>query len=326
MNPQRPGINPQETSATPLVSVCMTTYNHEAYLSRAIESVLAQETAFDVELVLGEDCSTDATRSICEDYAARYPDRIRLVTSAENVGWRANYRRTFEACRGKYVAYLDGDDWWSDPRKLQKQADVLEADPGCGMCYTAAERFWAAENRTEPDYPAHYTDFDHLSYSLTICNCATLARRELIARYYAEVRPEEHPEWLTDDAPMWLWFSVRSRIAFLPDTTAVHRRLPDSVSHSRAYQRQIAFSDSILDIDLWFEAHYGTGRNRFRLERRRASVAWWVLSWNGGVGEYLARWWRDVRRCPRLLFCPEGPGLLVKKILFRRDKNNRKNR
>ena len=141
MNPQRPGINPQETSATPLVSVCMTTYNHEAYLSRAIESVLAQETAFDVELVLGEDCSTDATRSVCEDYAARYPDRIRLVTSAENVGWRANYRRTFEACRGKYVAYLDGDDWWSDPRKLQKQADVLEADPECGMCYTAAERF-----------------------------------------------------------------------------------------------------------------------------------------------------------------------------------------
>ena len=61
------------------------------------------------------------------------------------------------------------------------------------MCYTAAERFWSAENRTEPDYPAHYTDFDHLSYSLTICNCATLARREPIARYYAEVRPEEHP-------------------------------------------------------------------------------------------------------------------------------------
>ena len=89
---------------TPLVSVCMTTYNHERYLPQAIESVLEQRTTFGVELVLGEDCSTDSTRTVCERYAARYPDRIRLVTSDHNVGWRANYRRTFEACRGKYVA------------------------------------------------------------------------------------------------------------------------------------------------------------------------------------------------------------------------------
>ena len=109
----------------PLVSVCMTTYNHEAYLAQAIESVLAQQTSFGVELVVGEDCSTDRTAAICREYAAKYPDRIRLVTSPENVGWRANYRRTFEACRGKYVAYCDGDDWWSDPRKLQMQADLL---------------------------------------------------------------------------------------------------------------------------------------------------------------------------------------------------------
>ena len=313
--------------SNPVVSVCMTTYNHAPYLAQAIEGVLAQRTSFDVELVLSDDCSTDGTAAVCADYAARYPDRIRLVTGASNVGWRANYRRTFEACRGNYVAYCDGDDFWSDPFKLQKQVDLLESDLSCGMCYTRSERRieTTAERWIYPSRGA-LCDFDGLLFDNTVENCTAVARRELIGRYYAEVRPEEHPQWLTDDAPMWLWFSVRSRIAFLPDTTAVHRRLPDSVSHSRAYQRQIAFSDSILDIDLWFEAHYGTGRNRFRLERRRASVAWWVLSWNGGVGEYLARWWRDVRRCPRLLFCPEGPGLLVKKILFRRDKNNRKNR
>ena len=65
--------------------------------------MLAQQTSFGVELVVGEDCSTDRTAAICREYAAKYPDRIRLVTSPENVGWRANYRRTFEACRGKYV-------------------------------------------------------------------------------------------------------------------------------------------------------------------------------------------------------------------------------
>ena len=70
----------------PLVSVCMTTYNHEPYIAEAIESVLAQQTSFGVELVVGEDCSTDRTAAICREYAAKYPDRIRLVTSPENVG------------------------------------------------------------------------------------------------------------------------------------------------------------------------------------------------------------------------------------------------
>ena len=304
----------------PLVSVCMTTYNHEAYLAQAIESVLAQQTSFGVELVLGDDCSTDSTAAICREYAAKYPGRVRFVTGQRNVGWRANYRRTFEACRGKYVAYCDGDDWWSDPRKLQMQADLLESDPSCGMCYTRASNYYQNTGLTEPDHEEHFTDFDHLLCRLTIANCATLARRDLIARYYAEVRPDEHPEWLTDDAPMWLWFAACRRVRYLPAITAVHRRLPQSVSHSTEYPRRIAFCDSLMDISLWFDARYGARRNRFRILRRRSSVALWVLSWNGSVGEYLARWRRDVAACPRLLFCPEGCGLLVKKILFRRKK------
>ena len=219
---------------TPLVSVCMTTYNHEAYLRQAVESILAQETSFDVELVLGDDCSADSTAAICREYAAKYPGRVRFVTGQRNVGWRANYRRTFEACRGKYVAYCDGDDWWSDPRKLQMQVDLLESDPSCGMCYTRASNYYQNTGLTEPDHEEHFTDFDRLLCRLTIANCATLARRDLIARYYAEVRPDEHPEWLTDDAPMWLWFAVCSRVRYLPAITAVHRRDGREVAHTAA--------------------------------------------------------------------------------------------
>lgn len=304
----------------PLVSVCMTTYNHAAYIAQAIESVLAQQTSFGVELLLGEDCSTDRTGEICREYTEKYPDRIRLVTSPENVGWRRNYRRTFEACRGRYVAYLDGDDWWTDPEKLQTQVDLLESDPACGMCCTAAVDFYEATGLRKPYPPERYTDFDLLLLRTTVANCTTLARRELIARYYAEVRPEEHPEWQTDDWPMWLWFAVRSRIRFIDRATAVHRRLPESVSHTPSHVKRIAFRDSLMGISLWFDARYGAGRNRFRILRERSGVALWVLSWEGTVGEYLARWRRDVWECPRLLLCPEGPGLLVKKILFRRKK------
>lgn len=304
----------------PLVSVCMTTYNHEAYLAQAIESVLAQQTSFGVELVLGDDCSTDSTAAICREYAAKYPGRVRFVTGQRNVGWRANYRRTFEACRGKYVAYCDGDDWWSDPRKLQMQADLLESDPSCGMCYTRASNYYQNTGLTEPDHEEHFTDFDHLLCRLTIANCATLARRDLIARYYAEVRPDEHPEWLTDDAPMWLWFAAESRIAWLDAETAVHRMLPQSVSQSGLYRKRIAFCDSLMDTSLWFDARYGAGRHRYRLLCRRSDVALWVLSYHGPVGEYLARWWRDVRRTPLLVFDAAGYGLLVKKWLRRQPK------
>jgi glycosyltransferase involved in cell wall biosynthesis len=115
------------------VSVALTTYNHERFIGQAIESVLMQETDFLVELVIGEDCSTDDTRAIVRKYADRYPDQIRLLLSERNRGAFANFVTTLNACRGQYVALLDGDDYWTDPRKLQKQVDLLQAHPECSM-------------------------------------------------------------------------------------------------------------------------------------------------------------------------------------------------
>ena len=109
----------------PLLSVCMTTYNHERYIAQAIESVLGQRTTFAVEVVVGEDCSTDSTLRICREYESRYPDRVRVITSESNVGMHENYRRTIEACRGRYIAMLDGDAWLSDENKLEMQVDKL---------------------------------------------------------------------------------------------------------------------------------------------------------------------------------------------------------
>jgi len=216
-------------NAEPLVSVCMTAYNHAPYIGRAIEGVLSQRTTFAVELVLSDDCSTDGTGAICRDYAARYPDRIRLLTGDVNVGMRANYRRTIEACRGRYVAMCDGDDWWCDPLKLQRQVEALEADPACGLSYTRSERRFEATGERRR-YPAGelFCDFDRLLFDNTVENCTAVARRELILRYYAEVRPEEHPEWLTDDAPMWIWFAACSRIRASEEVTVARKRQPES--------------------------------------------------------------------------------------------------
>jgi glycosyltransferase involved in cell wall biosynthesis len=120
------------------VSVAMTTYNQEKFIAQAIESVLMQATDFPVELVIGEDCSTDGTRRIVRAYAEKYPKVIRALLRERNLGMNKNAIATFEACRGEFIAVLEGDDYWTDPRKLQKQVALMEQNPRCSMCATAA--------------------------------------------------------------------------------------------------------------------------------------------------------------------------------------------
>ncbi len=120
---------------SPAVSVCMITYNQERFIRDAIEGVLMQKTDFSFELVIGEDFSTDATRALCESYAKDHPGIIRLLPSDKNHGWLPNFIRTLEACSGTYIATCDGDDYWTDPLKLQKQFDFMESNPGYVMSY-----------------------------------------------------------------------------------------------------------------------------------------------------------------------------------------------
>jgi len=117
-----------------IVSVCMITYNHGSYIKEAIEGVLAQKTNFPIELVIGEDCSIDSTRSICETYLQKHADIINLLPSKKNNGLMPNFIRTLEACKGKYIALCEGDDYWTDPLKLQKQVDFLDANDDFSIC------------------------------------------------------------------------------------------------------------------------------------------------------------------------------------------------
>lgn len=118
----------------PLVSVAMTAYNSEAWLSRALDSVLRQQTPFAIEIVIGDDCSKDKTVAVARSYAERHPDVIRVLERAKNLGMQRNFYDTFENCRGKYIAWLDADDYWTDPEKLAIQVQLLESDPTVGAC------------------------------------------------------------------------------------------------------------------------------------------------------------------------------------------------
>lgn len=118
----------------PLVSVILIAYNQRRYIRQAIESVLAQETSFSYELLIGDDASDDGTGGIVAEYAQAYPDRVRAFIRPENLGAARNAVLLLQQARGELIASLEGDDYWIDPQKLEKQAAFLRESPGFIGC------------------------------------------------------------------------------------------------------------------------------------------------------------------------------------------------
>lgn len=146
----------------PLVSISCITYNHELFIREAIDSFLMQETNFDFEIVIGDDCSSDKTPEILQDYASRYPTIIRLLECEKNLGSEVNFLRTIEACHGKYIALCEGDDFWISPQKLQLQVDFLNTNASYSLCATDYETLIDTEiantaHRKSVALEQHYT-------------------------------------------------------------------------------------------------------------------------------------------------------------------------
>jgi hypothetical protein len=125
--PAAPGV--------PLLSILCLTYNHEAYIARALQSFLEQVADFEIEIVVADDCSTDGTRAIVEQFRERAGERLRLLTTPVNLGVTRNFRRAHEACRGQYIAFCEGDDFWRGASKLRVQVAFLDAHPDVVITY-----------------------------------------------------------------------------------------------------------------------------------------------------------------------------------------------
>jgi glycosyltransferase involved in cell wall biosynthesis len=113
----------------------MITYNHAPYIRAALDSALSQRTSFPYEIVVGDDASTDGTREILQEYAEANPGRLRLVLHDRNIGMIANQNAAFAACSGEYIAMLEGDDYWTDDSKLERQLAAMREHPGCLLSF-----------------------------------------------------------------------------------------------------------------------------------------------------------------------------------------------
>ena len=215
---------------TVVVSVCLLAYNHARYIRQALDSALAQQADFPWEICLGEDESGDGTREICREYAARHPERIRLFerrrADAILIGGRPtgryNLLETLKACRGRYIALLDGDDYWLSPLKLQRQVDFLESHPEIAVCGHRVRCIDAAggphaELSLPPPGKNRCTTHDLLERNF-LATCSVMYRARLFG---------EFPPWFsrvrTGDWAMHLLNSLHGDIAYLDEELAAYR-------------------------------------------------------------------------------------------------------
>lgn len=122
-----------------MVSICCLTYNQEAYIAQTLQSFMDQVTDFPFEVLIHDDASTDKTADIIRQFEAKYPDIIKPIYQTENQhskNVRISFTYQYPRATGKYIAMCEGDDYWIDPHKLQKQVDYMEAHPDCTLCFT----------------------------------------------------------------------------------------------------------------------------------------------------------------------------------------------
>lgn len=219
-----------------ILSVCVRTHNQERFIREALNSVLCQKTTFPFEIIISDDASSDGTISILQEYQQRHPDKIRLLLSETNLGGPANLKHVIEASNAKYITCLDGDDFYTDEYKLQKQVDFLDAHSEYAACF---HNTWYADevgNLTglfnRPDFHAVHDAHEFIRERWFVPIHSAVLRREYI----------EFPDWyntvMNDDYVVHLSVAKHAPYYFIPDVMVAYRRHSENTS--------IAYRDLIL--------------------------------------------------------------------------------
>jgi glycosyltransferase involved in cell wall biosynthesis len=271
----------------PTLSIVMIAYDMERFIRQAIDSVLAQRVDFDYELVIGEDRSTDRTREIILEYAARWPDRIRPILRDVNLGMNRNFVETLRQARGRFVALLDSDDYWTSPDKLQRQMDFLRSHPECSICFH--NTLVVYEDGSVPTHPFHVARPEHLisrRVPKPISTLADLAAGNFIQTGSVMFRaglydalPDWYLEMPTFDWPLHVLNAEHGSIGYIDELLGAYRVHPAGFwSMQMARYRQLSDIESMIHgyqlIDRYTRRRYhDTIREQLRPLHRRGADA-----------------------------------------------------
>lgn len=265
------------------VSVIMLAYNIGKYVETAIKGVLRQKTAYAIQLVISEDCSTDNTLDICLRYQQQYPEIITLVRHPQNVGLQRNFMDAHRHCTGEYIAICDGDDYWFDCNKLQRMTDFMDTHPSFALCFHRVINYYE-ENNTKSLSNGHQstvTDIIDLCRSNYITNSSSLFRR----RYFPEL-----PEWFAQatscDYAMHMLNAQYGKIYYFKKPMAVYRKHIQGIWSEVGMGRQVNFALTVRELlieyfqekrpdvsDCIRQAHTGICLNLIRHYRKAGQTA-----------------------------------------------------
>ena len=227
-----------------ILSVCVRTHNQERFIREALDSVLCQKTSFPFEVIISDDASTDATPAILKEYQQQYPNQIRLLLSTTNLGGPTNLKQVIEASGAKYIACLDGDDFYTDDYKLQKQVDFLEAHIEYAACF---HNTWNVDETgrkiglfNTPDFAPVHDASAFIRKRWFVPIHSAVLRREFVA----------FPEWYTkvmnDDYVVHLSVAKHAPYYYMPDVMVAYRRHEQNISH--AYGNMILTDTQLCTI------------------------------------------------------------------------------
>lgn len=247
------------------LSVCLITYNHEKYIEQALLSVLMQRTNFEYEIIIGEDCSSDQTRSIILNFIKKYPEKIIPLFRPANLGMKANFIDTYLNCSGEYMAVLSGDDYWIDPYKLQKQVDFL--DENRDYVLIGHNSITVDEVHASPPCLSNLTmkSFDVSTRELMISNSFS-ASQVMFRNFIVKEFPPIYHLSTGEDRRLYLLLSEHGKCRVECDVTGVYRKHTSSITNSRVTPEQILDNqlERIRNARNW-NRYFG---NRFDQEER----------------------------------------------------------
>lgn len=219
-----------------LISVVIPSYNRADTVGQTIDSILAQKVDADVEIVIGDDCSTDNAREVLLKYKEQHPDTIKLLFHEQNMGLGANWATCVKACKGKYICNCDNDDYWHNEHKLQIQLDYMESHSECNICITNHR----THNRTTGEIKEVqvHLNHEHLQDQMwnggRFCN-ATIMYRADFMKAHLDLDEFIKRRFTLQDWPAWVILTAYTDIDLLPESTAtfgietVSITRPDSV-------------------------------------------------------------------------------------------------
>lgn len=260
-----------DKSVKPLVSISCLTFNHEKFIRDAIKGFLMQKTSYPLEILIHDDASTDNTVKIIKEYEAVYPELFNCFFQPENTHTKPNkraLRKPFkDAMQGKYIALCEGDDYWTDPYKLQKQVDFLEANPEYGLVHTDVDVLYDKtgkiiyKSKTNRGYEKTTNSFyGLLTGDYAIATCTVCVKKELMLNSHDNDLISD-PRNLLGDLPRWLAISNIEKIKYIDESTAVYRKRLGTVSKPNEYINRIKFQESSKRIRKQFAERYEVPEN-----------------------------------------------------------------